>query len=216
LSRRHVVLLGDSIFDNRRYTGGAPDVISHLGGSLPAGWRASLLAVDGSVADDLRTQIEQVPADATDLVLSVGGNDALANMDILGLPVSSTAEALEIFGERASSFRSSYAAALDLLLALDRPTTVCTIYEGNLEPRIAERARVALTFFNDVILRTAFERSVDLIDLRLVCTEASDFANPIEPSGSGGAKIAKAIRAALGTREARPGSFVTTFRREVD
>ncbi|HSY41207.1 MAG TPA: GDSL-type esterase/lipase family protein [Polyangia bacterium] len=212
MARRHVVLLGDSIFDNASYTGGAPDVISHLGAGLPAGWRASLLAVDGSVTDDLREQIEEVPADATDLILSIGGNDALSNIDILGLPVSSTAEALEIFGERASAFRSSYVAALDLLLALGRPTTVCTIYEGNLQPQIAGRARVALTFFNDVILRAAFERSVDLIDLRLVCTEASDFANPIEPSGSGGAKIARAIRAALGDREARRGSLVTIHR----
>jgi hypothetical protein len=213
LSSRHVVLLGDSIFDNASYTQGAPDVISHLDATLPSGWRASLLAVDGSVTDDLREQIGQVPADATDLVLSIGGNDALSNIDILKLPVSSTAEALELFGERSSAFRSSYVAALDLLLALGRPTTVCTVYEGNLEPEIAVRARLALTFFNDVILRTAFERNVDLIDLRLVCTEASDFANPIEPSGSGGAKIAKAIRTALGAREARPGSFVTTYRK---
>jgi hypothetical protein len=32
----HVVLLGDSIFDNRSYTAGAPDVITHLGSLLPA------------------------------------------------------------------------------------------------------------------------------------------------------------------------------------
>ena len=210
---RHVVLLGDSIFDNASYTKGEPDVVSHLGAALPAGWRASLLAVDGSVTDDLAEQIGQVPADATDLVLSIGGNDALANIDILGLPVSSTAEALEIFGARTADFRSSYVEALDLLLALDRPTTVCTIYEGNLEPQIAARARVALTFFNDVILRAAFERALDLIDLRLVCTEVSDFANPIEPSGAGGAKIAEAIRTALGAREARRGSLVTIYRR---
>jgi hypothetical protein len=211
MSSRHVVLLGDSIFDNASYTEGAPDVIAHLGATLPAGWRASLLALDGSVTDDLAEQIGEVPADATDLVLSIGGNDALANIDILGLPVSSTAEALDIFGERSFAFRSSYVAALDLLLALGRPTTVCTIYEGNLAPQIAVRARLALTFFNDVILRTAFERRVGVIDLRLVCTEASDFANPIEPSGSGGAKIAKAIRMALGDRTAHRGSSVTIY-----
>jgi hypothetical protein len=34
--------------------------------------------------------------------------------------------------------------------------------------------------------------------LRLVCTEPSDYANPIEPSGSGGRKIALAIAASLG------------------
>jgi hypothetical protein len=56
----------------------------------------------------------------------------------------------------------------------------------------------ALMMFNDVILRTAFERGVPVIDLRLVCTEPSDYANPIEPSGQGGRKIADAIVCALG------------------
>ena len=36
-----------------------------------------------------------------------------------------------------------------------------------------------------------------MIDLRLVCCEAADYANPIEPSGSGGRKIAKAIATTL-------------------
>jgi hypothetical protein len=45
----HVVLLGDSIFDNSRYTRGEPDVVTHLRGVLPAGAQATLLAVDGTV-----------------------------------------------------------------------------------------------------------------------------------------------------------------------
>jgi hypothetical protein len=58
--------------------------------------------------------------------------------------------------------------------------------------------------FNDVILRTAFQWHLPVIDLRLICTEASDYANPIEPSGSGGAKIARAIAGALGFAESEP------------
>ena len=46
----HIVLLGDSIFDNARYTLGEPDVISQGRQLLPASWRATLLAVDGRVA----------------------------------------------------------------------------------------------------------------------------------------------------------------------
>lgn len=56
--------------------------------------------------------------------------------------------------------------------------------------------------FNDVIHRVALDHSVDTLDLRLVCTEKSDFANPIEPSGSGGRKIARAIAGAVGAGEA--------------
>ena len=47
--------------------------------------------------------------------------------------------------------------------------------------------------FNDVILRVAVEYGLAVIDLRFVCTEPSDYANPIEPSSIGGAKIARAI-----------------------
>jgi hypothetical protein len=204
----HIVLLGDSIFDNARYTGGEPDVVSHLRALLPAGWRVSLFAVDGSVAADVARQVARVPVDATHVVVSVGGNDALMNSDLLNLPVDSTAEALELFGRRAAAFRESYVAALDGVLALGRPTAVCTVYEGNLEPSWAPLARVALVLFNDVILRAAFARGVDVIDLRLVCTEPSDYANPIEPSGSGGKKIAGAILPAIGAREPRRGARV--------
>jgi hypothetical protein len=44
--------------------------------------------------------------------------------------------------------------------------------------------------------RTSFsasEEALTVIDLRLVCNEPRDYANPIEPSSHGGAKIAKAI-----------------------
>ena len=47
--------------------------------------------------------------------------------------------------------------------------------------------------FNDVILRVAAEHHASIIDLRLVCNEAADYANPIEPSALGGEKIARAI-----------------------
>jgi len=90
----HIVLLGDSIFDNGRYTMGGPDVISQVRQLLPSGWRASLLAVDGSTAEDIHSQLQRMPTDASHLVLSVGGNDALMNSDILHMPADSTSQAI--------------------------------------------------------------------------------------------------------------------------
>jgi hypothetical protein len=204
----HIALLGDSIFDNAPYTDGAPDVVSHVRAALPSGWAASLLAVDGSTTHDLGPQIAEVEEDVTHVVVSIGGNDALANSDLLNVPVASTAEALALFGRRVDAFAASYVAALESVRELGRRTTVCTIYEGNLEASWAPLARVALMVFNDVILRVAFERAIDVIDLRLVCTEAADYANPIEPSGTGGKKIAAAIIAAVGAGEGRAASRV--------
>jgi hypothetical protein len=204
-----LALLGDSIFDNRRYTKGEPEVVQHLGALLPTGWSASLLAVDGSTTADLAGQIARVTPLMSHLVVSIGGNDALLNADILNLPAASTREALLLFGQRAARSEASYRVALQSLSRLERRTTVCTIYNGNLPAAEAPVARVALMLFNDAILRVAFELGLDVIDLRLVCTEPSDYANPIEPSGQGGAKIAQAIVRSLGVAQQAVSSVCT-------
>ena len=65
----HIVLLGDSIFDNSRYTAGGPDVVSQVRQFLPADWRATLLAVDGATTQDVTFQLRRVSQDASHLVL---------------------------------------------------------------------------------------------------------------------------------------------------
>jgi hypothetical protein len=44
---------------------------------MPHDWTASLIAIDGSTAADLPDQLAEMPADATHVVVSIGGNDAL-------------------------------------------------------------------------------------------------------------------------------------------
>lgn len=197
----HIALLGDSIFDNHVYTGGEPDVVHHLRGLLPAPWQATLCAIDGSTTGDLAGQLARVPPDCSHIVISLGGNDALLNLDLLETPVASSSEALLLFGERIGRFELAYRGAIDGALTARRDTTICTIYNADLDPGRAPLARVLLMMFNDVILRVAFERGLRVIDLRLVCTEAADYAHEIEPSGRGGGKIATAIARCLGAME---------------
>ena len=190
----HIVLLGDSIFDNAAYTQGGPDVLSQLRGELPAGWTATLAAVDGAQADDVATQVADAAATATHLVLSVGGNDALMASGLLDEPVYSSADALRLIGASVREFEERYRAAVAACLAPGLPLAVCTIYHGNFpDPDYRERVAVALTAFNDAIVRTACAQGLDVIDLRAVCDHPQDYANPIEPSAIGGAKIARAI-----------------------
>ena len=194
----HVVLLGDSIFDNGAYTQGGPDVITQLRGVVPAGWRATLGAVDGATTEAFSPQVSEIPADATHIVVSLGGNDALGHMDLLDRPARSSAEVLAELASAAERFEKRYRRAIDAVVARGAAVTVCTIYNGNFpDPRLQRLASAALTVFNDAILRVAFERRLSVIDLRLVCNEPSDYANPIEPSSRGGAKIARAIVRAL-------------------
>jgi hypothetical protein len=61
---QHLVLLSDSILDNAAYVPGrCPAVIDQVQGQLPVGWRATLLAVDGSVIDDVHRQLDPLPHD---------------------------------------------------------------------------------------------------------------------------------------------------------
>ncbi len=190
----HVVLLGDSIFDNAPYTDGGPDVISQLRALLPAGWGASLLAIDGATTDDVAGQVERLPGDATHLVLSVGGNNALLEASVLDMPASSMAQAVGLLADVAAAFETRYRAAVAACLRPGLPLSVCTIYNGCFPDAAYQRiVSVALMVFNDAILRVAIGHGLPVVDLRLVCTDALDYANPIEPSVAGGGKIARLI-----------------------
>jgi hypothetical protein len=193
----HVVLLGDSIFDNAAYVGGGPDVIAQLGAALPSGWRATLLAVDGAVATDVPRQLARLPGDATDIILSVGGNDALGHVGLLDRRARSGAEVLSWFAEAIAGFSQRYRALLARLADAvdDRRVFVCTIYEGNLGGEVQRAAAAAIGMFNDVITRAARERNWAVLELRDICREPADYANPIEPSVRGGEKMARAIAA---------------------
>jgi hypothetical protein len=161
---------------------------------LAPGSRARLAAVDGSTTKDVSDQLRDLPADATHLVVSAGGNDALHNSDFLTQPARSTAEALLGLAGIAEEFERGYLAMLAEVLARGLPTIICTIYYPRFpEVDLQRMALAALAVFNDCIIRAAFANGLSLIDLRLICTEEGDYANPIEPSARGGEKIARAI-----------------------
>jgi hypothetical protein len=190
----HVVLLGDSVFDNAAYVGGGPDVVRQLQHMLPPGSKASLAAVDGAVTRDVAAQLARLPRGATHLVISAGGNDALGHIGVLEDRSNSIAATLERLAGIGEGFARDYRRMLDALRAVRLPSALCTIYDPRFpDPRLQRLGVTALTLFNDVITRAAFAAGFPLIDLRLVCDRDEDFANPIEPSVKGGAKIAAAI-----------------------
>ena len=190
----HVVLIGDSILDNAAYTRGGPDVVAQVRGLLASGWEATLLAVDGSTTDHVAGQLARLPTQATHLVLSVGGNNALMHLRILEAPVSTMAEAIEALADIASDFERRYRLVIAACLDTALPLAVCTVYNGCFDdPSFQRLASATLAMFNDAIIRVAIEHALPVIDLRFVCDTAEDYANPIEPSSVGGAKIARVI-----------------------
>jgi hypothetical protein len=199
---KHVVLLGDSIFDNKAYVAPGPDVIVQVREALPSGSSATLAAVDGAVTADVRTQLKRVPPDATHLIVSAGGNDALQEKGLIEEKARSVAEVLDKLAKVKESFQKSYAAMLDAVVARKLPTGICTIYEARYQdPATRKIAAAGLSIFNDAILREAFKRGLPVIDLRIMFDDDADYANDIEPSVKGGAKIARAIASLVTTHD---------------
>jgi hypothetical protein len=191
----HIVLLGDSIFDNKSYVGAnGKDVIAHLREISPDDWQATLQAVDGSVIENVSKQSLDTPPDATHFIVSVGGNDAIGNADVLQMKADSSAQVFNELAKRRETFEFHYKEMLRKLLSKNVPTAVCTVYFPNFPEETFQRLAVtALAVFNDVIIRQAILNNLPIIDLRLICNEADDYANPIEPSDKGGKKIAAKI-----------------------
>jgi GDSL-like Lipase/Acylhydrolase family len=189
----HIILLGDSILDNAAYVEDGPAVIDQLKAKLPKSWNATLRAVDGSTTADIKTQLLQLPSDTSHLVISVGGNNALLRLEFLQERASSVAEVMSRLAQLGEEFQHSYQSMLQKALVHKKPTILCTIYYPQFSEPYQTIAIAALTMFNDAILRAAFVAGLPVIDLRLLCNDPADYANPIEPSEIGGEKIAKTI-----------------------
>jgi len=197
MNAKQLALMGDSIFDNAAYVPGELPVIGQLQQALPLNWQASLLAVDGHTTTQVLQQFQRLPAEVDAIVISCGGNDALQGCHILSEPVSSVSEALFLLARQLDEFRSHYRQVLQTAKTRCRSVSVCTIY--NAIPGLGADSRTALALYNEAILQEAAIARIDVIDLRVLCTEMSDFSviSPIEPSGAGGRKIAGAIVAHL-------------------
>jgi hypothetical protein len=193
MTMNHLVLLGDSIFDNRAYVGGEPAVIDQMQQKLGSTWQASLLAVDGDTTAEVPQQLRKLPKDCSHLVLSIGGNDALRSLDLMTAPTANVMTALAELAKIVAAFKHRYTSLLDQLLVLNKPLLVCTVYDS--VPGLSDALKVGLALFNDVILKTAIAKGVPVLDLRMICTVASDYSvqSPIEPSSQGGEKIASRI-----------------------
>jgi lysophospholipase L1-like esterase len=201
----HLVLLGDSIFDNAAYVPDEPCL-----SVAPRGrWReqvgayvgqVTLLAVDGGVTADVVKQANGIPASASHLFVSVGGNDALQAAQSL-VSARSGDELLDILALTKERFGTLYRQMLERLQQVGLPLGICTIYDKCpfADKRMGILAAVGLSVFNDEILRLASEKGLAVVDLRVICSEREDYSlvSPIEPSAQGGEKIAGVIAQVL-------------------
>jgi len=191
-------IYGDSIIENSSYVADAePDVTAQIKELLPD-LEVKSYAVDGARCDDIINQIRNFPPHADDLILLTGGgNDAMDTAWILEDDTERTfPEVLKLLVNIKELFRKKYQPIANALQG--RRVLAATIYDPNLDDPINEGllkpAIGLLTAYNDVIQQEANSRGFSVLELRNLFTDATDFANPIEPSMKGGAKIAQAVR----------------------
>lgn len=193
---KHITLAGDSIFDNDGYVPNEPGVIEQLRKSIPSDWSANKIAVDGDCIRHVYSRVENFPNYITDLVLSIGGNDALGYSSILN-EAKSLSDIPNLAAKPASEFRQNYRALLEHLITLKTKVHVCTIYTAVPfeDPQWRQFVPIALNMFNFIIKEEAAKKSIGVIEIDKVCTEEKDYskASPIEPSAIGGQKIVDAI-----------------------
>lgn len=195
----HLVLAGDSVFDNASYVPGGPAVPEQVQHALGPDWQVTLRAVDGAVVAQVPAQLAQLPANATHLAISAGGNNALQSAWVLMLPTARVDQAMQKLAEVQTRFRQQYAAMMRAAAASGLPRIVCTIYDAIPAPELPEGARAALSLFNDVIVQEALRWRAAVLDLRAVCCRPEHFSelSPIEPSVAGGLRIAAALASFL-------------------
>ena len=209
---KHIILAGDSIFDNGSYVKAKePDVADQLKVILDKNDKVTLLARDGDIVSSVANQLKNLPDDATHLIISVGGNDALFHLQTLDNTVSSIGEGFYEFYNIKIEFEKLYNQMISNTLSYNLPATFCTIYHPHFNHIQLERvsdflpfsssnntlqqiALTALPIFNDIIFQEAVKFGVPVMDLRLIFNEEADYANPIEPSALGGMKMAKVIK----------------------
>ena len=172
---KHIVLLGDSIFDNCSYINSAElDVPNQLRSIVGHRARVTNLAVDGHKIGHVKSQLNKLPPSATNLFVSVGGNDGLGYLSIFNSHVNTVGEALQQMYRVGNNFKKRYSEMVDLVLSYNMPTAFCSIYYPRFDSRslgriqdymsvlsngteVQEMAMAAETVFNDIITYEIFK-----------------------------------------------------------
>jgi len=193
---KHLILVGDSIFDNDGYVYGEDGVIEQLRKSLPETHTATKVAVDGNCIRHVSDQLARLPEGATDLIVSIGGNDARKNASWLS-HVKHPDDLKGLLAQPLQEFGVEYRQMLNTIKDTGLRIFVCTIYTDVpfKDPEWRKFAPIAITRFNNIITAEADKMGIPILPLHEVCKEPDDFStfSPIEPSTQGGQKIVDRI-----------------------
>ena len=181
------VLLGDSIIKNNSYVKngkGIDDILSEK-----TNGNTHCYAKDDSTIVDIYSQLDSIPIDlnkkSTSVFLSVGGNDILNNYVDKDVSVKDTKVLDPIFIAYKKLFKSIQTKMSDskiILLDIYYPTNI----------KLAQYKPI-LEEWNKLIADFASTNNLQIINISNILTDSTDFTLNIEPSETGGEKIADNI-----------------------
>jgi hypothetical protein len=202
-----ITLVGDSILHNDRYVrGDGRSVTVQLWRKIQhrrLDWKVHLCARDGAtIGHVLDVQRGTVPIETTVMIVSAGGNDGLRflhdNLTRMFNPCSWPFLLMEFRHQ----FSEGYERMVRTLVedSCERWNIVlCTIYAPRWSSwRIFNACACgALLWMNAIIRATAAKYHLGVIDVYEIFDSDADYANPIEPSVTGGDKLTQNILRAV-------------------
>ena len=186
-----IVLMGDSIFKNNTYVKRGKSVEDILK-TLYNG-KIINLAKDDEVIKDIYTQINKLPIELnntnTTIFVSIGGNDILNKYVYSETTDVNNFEKLNViylnYKDALSKLREKFPNPKIMLSNLYYPQSVKYL-----------RYRELIKKWNDLLFEyqdDPINKINDILDVSLLMTDINDFSLCIEPSETGGMKIAKQI-----------------------
>jgi len=187
-SEKTYVLLGDSIIKNNSFVKngkGIDDILNEK-----TNGNSYCYAKDDSTIVDIYSQLDSIPSDLnnknTIIFLSVGGNDILNNYVNNNVDIKNTKVLDLIFNAYKKLFKSIQTKMNESKLVL-----IDIYYPTNIK---FSQYRPILEEWNKLILDFASSNSnLQVLKISNILTESTDFTLNIEPSETGGEKIADNI-----------------------
>lgn len=183
------ILLGDSILKNDSYIGNNKSVSQLIAERNNNQLNVVCLAKDNSKLIDIYGQIEQINVDYntsnTTVFLSAGGNDILFYYVEQNQDITNTAYLQQML--------TSYTNVVNSIRVRLPKATICLIdvyYPNSLR---YQRFHSVIKSWNELVDQFARQYNYNILHISKLLTESTDFAFHIEPSFSGGEKIANRI-----------------------
>lgn len=111
------------------------------------------MRMDGDRTQDVMARLQRLPHNASYLVVSVGGNEALEHLASLTESAKSVAEVLGRLAQIGEPFEHAYYGMVQGVLQHSLPTALCIIYHLQFPAQeLQSSAITALTIFNNLII----------------------------------------------------------------